>query len=113
MMSPDLLAVAALLRCMRRHDYAGASRLVMMRETLDGLAAVAEPVLAAERWAEIVTAWHAEREAEERRRLEPDVRALVGLLAGLYEAPVTELPRAQAEQNRAVLERALKPRSAA
>jgi hypothetical protein len=107
-MSPDLLAVAALLRCMRRHDYAGASRLVMMRETLDGLAAVAEPVLVAERWREIVTAWHAEREAERARRLEPDLRALVGLLAGLYEAPVTELTPEQASRNRSVLAGALR-----
>ena len=82
-MTPELLAVSALLRSMERRDFAGASRLVMMRETLDGLAAVAEPVLRAERWREMVTAWHAEREAERRRVLERDVREIVTVLARL------------------------------
>jgi hypothetical protein len=82
-MTPELLAVSALLRSMERRDFAGASRLVMMRETLDGLAAVAEPVLRAERWREMVTAWHAEQAARDQRRLERDMRELVTVLARL------------------------------
>ena len=78
-MTPELLAVSALLRSMERRDFAGASRLVMMRETLDGLAAVAGPVLRAERERELAAA----RDARQRKRLEDDVRELVGVLAGL------------------------------
>ena len=39
----DLLAVAALHRCMAARDYAGAARLVTKQATLDGLTSLAQP----------------------------------------------------------------------
>lgn len=83
---PDnLLAVAALHRCMATRDYAGAARLVTKQATLDGLTSLAAPAwrTAAEKaYRESVAAWRAEHEATVRRQQERDVRALVALVAG-------------------------------
>ena len=81
----DLLAVAALHRCMATRDYAGAARLVTKQATLDGLTSLAAPAwrTAAEKaYRESVAAWRAEHEATVRRQQERDVRALVALVAG-------------------------------
>jgi hypothetical protein len=99
----DLLAVAALQRCMARRDYAGAAQLVTQKATLDGLTALAAPAwraAAEQAYRESVAAWRADHEASIRRRQERDVRALVALVAeALHEpadidrltAPVAEL----------------------
>lgn len=80
----DLLAVAALHRCMATRDYAGAARLVSKQATLDGLTCLAAPAwrTAAEKaYRESVAAWRAEHEASVRRQLERNVAALVALVA--------------------------------
>jgi uncharacterized protein YukE len=87
------MAVAALQRAMARRDYAGASRLITLRATLDGLNGLT--ARAAEMWEteagrayrESVAAWRAEHEQSLRRQQERDVRALVALVAeAVYES---------------------------
>ena len=88
----DLLAVAALHRCMAAKDYAGAARLVTKQATLDGLTALADPAwrtTAGEyrAYLEANAAWRAEHEASVRRQQERDVAALVALVAEVFVAP--------------------------
>jgi hypothetical protein len=85
--SPDpdaLAAVAALERCLRMRDYAGAAQLVRQRKVADGLGILA--AMARRSWAEqaywrSVAEWRAEHEATLQRRRERDVAALVALIA--------------------------------
>jgi hypothetical protein len=85
--SPDpdaLAAVAALERCLRMRDYAGAAQLVRQRKVADGLGILA--AMARRSWAEqaywrSVAEWRAEHEATLRARLERDVAEFVAIVA--------------------------------
>ncbi len=88
----DLRAVAALHRCMATGDYAGASRLVTKRSTLNGLTALADPTwktTAGEYTAylEANAAWRAEHEASVQRQQKRDITTLVALVAEVFDAP--------------------------
>ena len=82
---PDAMAaVAALERCLRMRDYAGAAQLVRQRKVADGLGILA--AMARRSWAEqaywrSVAEWRAEHEATVRARLERDVAEIVALVA--------------------------------
>ena len=82
---PDAMAaVAALERCLRMRDYAGAAQLVRQRKVADGLGILA--AMARRSWAEqaywrSVAEWRADHEATLRARLERDVAEIVALVA--------------------------------
>ena len=82
---PDAMAaVAALERCLRTRDYAGAAQLVRQRKVAEGLAVLA--AMARRSWAEqaywrSVAEWRAEHEAAVRQRQERDIGELVALVA--------------------------------
>jgi hypothetical protein len=82
---PDAMAaVAALERCLRMRDYAGAAQLVRQRKVADGLGILA--AMARRSWAEqaywrSVAEWRAEHEVSLRLRQERDIAALVALVA--------------------------------
>jgi hypothetical protein len=82
---PDAMAaVAALERCLRMRDYAGAAQLVRQRKVADGLGILA--AMARRSWAEraywqSVAEWRAEHEATVRALLERDVAELVAIVA--------------------------------
>lgn len=74
----DLLAIVALRRCLERRDYAGASKLITLQTTADGLGELAShawQLRQAEAWIayrQSVAAWRAEHEETLRRLAEPE-----------------------------------------
>ena len=111
---PDAMtAVAALERCLRMRDYAGAAVLIQQRKVADGLAILA--AMARQSWAEqaywrSVAEWRAGHEATLRLRMERDVGELVALIAeAMQDEPVSA---GQASRNRVVLADAVKGRAA-
>lgn len=93
---PDAMAaVAALERCLRTRDYAGAAQLVRQRKVADGLGILA--AMARRSWAEqaywrSVAEWRADHEATVQRQQERDVQSLVALVAEVFrDEPVERL----------------------
>jgi hypothetical protein len=115
-----MAAVAALERCLRTRDYAGAAQLVRQRKVADGLAILA--AMARQSWAEqaywrSVAEWRADHEATIRQRQERDVQALVALVAEVFAEEPDGMPVIRhpapvsagvAERNRSVLEKAIR-----
>lgn len=91
---PDAMtAVAALERCLRMRDYAGAAQLVRQRKVADGLGILA--AMARRSWAEqaywrSVAEWRAEHEATIQRQRERDVAELVALVAEVFTAEAAD-----------------------
>jgi hypothetical protein len=90
-----LAAVAALERCLRTRDYAGAARLVRQRKVSEGLAALT--AMGRQSWAEraywqSVAEFRAEHEAAVRARLERDVAELVALVAEVVTEAYEDRP---------------------
>lgn len=112
---PDAMtAVAALERCLRMRDYAGAAQLVRQRKVADGLAILA--AMARQSWAEqaywrSVAEWRAGHEAVLRERLERDVGELVALIAEAMQGEPVSADLAS--RNRVVLAEGLKGKAAA
>jgi hypothetical protein len=79
-----MAAVAALERCLRARDYAGAAQLVTRRKVAEGLgilAAMARMTWAEQAYWQSVAEWRADHEATLRRQLERGVAELVALVA--------------------------------
>lgn len=91
---PDAMAaVAALERCLRMRDYAGAAQLVRQRKVADGLGILA--AMARRSWAEqaywrSVAEWRADHEATVQRQQERDVAELVALVAEVFRDETVE-----------------------
>jgi hypothetical protein len=106
-----MAAVAALERCLRARDYAGAAQLVTRRQVAEGLgilAAMARMTWAEQAYWQSVAEWRAGHEATLQQQLERRVAELVALIAEAVEGEPESVSPEQASRHRSELDAGLR-----